>query len=417
MVIGRLRARSHRRGRRSGAARDRGARSRASIRPSTRAGPPTSIGLQAQVTGKARPVLLLLAGAIASVLLIACANVANLKLGQVLARRTELAVRAALGASRGRILRQMVVEGLVLAAVGGGLGILAAVLGVRALVHAQVRQIPRLAGGRRRPSRAGVRARWSPRWPAWSSDSRRRWRCGRGSLRQPLSRRGGEGASAPAGPDPARRPGLDPGGAQPHAADRGRTDGALAGQAAVGASRVRSPTSVLTVQLSLPSDAYGSPEKRAAFYEELTRRIGGTAGSRERGAGELPSAARHHARHLGAHRRAGRAAARVRHRSPKSTPSTRATSPPCARRWCRDAGSPTPIASGAPNVVLINKAFAEQLLKGSPPIGQRIRVNMAEPDSVLEIVGHRGRHAARGARRRSPARRCSIPSCRDLRPT
>ena len=103
-----------------------------------------AVPLAQEITGKARPVLWLLAGAIGFVLIVACANVANLHLGQAIARRGELALRSALGASRAQVIRQWLVEGVVLALLGGTLGVTLAALGVRALVAAQVSQIPRL---------------------------------------------------------------------------------------------------------------------------------------------------------------------------------------------------------------------------------------------------------------------------------
>ncbi|HWS52486.1 MAG TPA: ABC transporter permease [Pyrinomonadaceae bacterium] len=242
----------------------------------------TVTDLRAGLVGDYRQSLLILLGVVGFVLLIACVNVANLLLARASTRRKEISIRAALGASRRRIFRQLITESLVLSALGGALGLALAVWGLKLLLASVPVEFPfwmqfgldgRVVGFTAVVTLlTGALFGAAPALQASKVD-----------LNETL-KEGGRSAAAGAGQGRLRSLLVV-------------VEVALSLVLLVGAGlMMRSflrlqqvdvgldPRGVLTMGVSLPSAKYPEPEKQSAFFAQLVERLGRLPGVREAGA-------------------------------------------------------------------------------------------------------------------------------------
>jgi putative ABC transport system permease protein len=233
-------------------------------------------------TGRIRPVLLILVGAVGLLLLIACANLANLLLARAATREKEIAIRGALGAGRARLIRQLLTESLVLALAGGALGLVLAAWGVRLmrgvvpdmfpmLQHMHV-DLPVLAFTFGISILTGLLFGLAPAWRSSRSD-----------LNTTLKEAAGRSESA--------------GGSTRIRSFLLASEVALAVLLSVSAGlllrsfvRVTAvdpgvrTANILTMNLSLPEVKYDTPLKRMTFYKNLMERLDALPGVRSAGA-------------------------------------------------------------------------------------------------------------------------------------
>jgi predicted permease len=343
------------------------------------------VGLQEEFVGPVRPVLLVLLGAVGFVLLIACTNVANLLLARSASRRREMAIRAALGASRWRVVRQLLTESVLLSMAGGAAGLVLALWGVDLLVAAippaQLAQMPYLRGLSLDADvllfafglslLTGVLFGLTPALASTRTD-----------LQESLKEGGRSSGS--------------------RASARLRdllvvSEVALALVLLVGAGLLLKSLAVmlkvdpgfdarglLTMRVALPPARYAEDAQAARFYEELLRRVSQLPGVRGAAAtSNLPLAGD-----------GGTGTPQVFGRATPASELTEAHLRTVSANYFEVMG--IPVAGGrafgprdtsdAPRVLLVNKTFAERVFPGEDPVGRRLTFRFTG-ERQFEIVG------------------------------
>ena len=329
----------------------------------------TPVPLQQWVTGDVRPALWVLFGAVCVVLSIACANFAGLLMARSVVRRREMAVRTALGGSRGRLVRQSLTESCVLAMLGGAAGLLLASAGVRLLVSARpsaLAQFNRIAIDPAVLAFAlgvailtGLLFGFAPAWSAARQDAA-------GTLKQE-----GRTASAGLARYNFRRLLVT--------AEMALALVLLAGAGLLvkGFARLRAvdpgfqPERLFTIDIKLPATRYEEISKQTAFRRELLARLNAIPGAEAAMVGDAP---------LNGGEVAHKLAVEGRPAAPGDEPEVDTS---CVMGdYFRVMQTPIRAGraftalddrEGQPLVAIVNQALARQYFAGQNPIGQRIR--------------------------------------------
>jgi putative ABC transport system permease protein len=334
-----------------------------------------------RLVGQVRPALLMLLAAVGLLLLIACANVMSLLLARATTRQGEIAVRAALGASRGRIMRQLLTEGLVLALVGGAAGLALASWIVAVVKRAAPASIPRLQGVGIDPVVVGFSAGIAcvATLVFALAPAVRIVRSGDASRLK-------EGAR---GADGSERASLRRGLVVMQVAlslallvGAGLLARSLARLQAV---EVGFASDVLLAEIALPPEVYGSLDKVEAFFTALSERLNGLPGIEAAALATSPPLA------------GANDTSVYPEGEPPAAPADRrfaqirwvqgdyfgALGIPVLRGRVFDDRADGP---GAPPVVVISRNMAEKFFPGRDPIGQRLVVDLQDAVTV-EVAG------------------------------
>lgn len=332
--------------------------------------------------GDYRQGLMLLLAAVGVVLLIACANLANLLLARSTAREAEFAVRAALGASRPRLVRQLVIESVVLALLGGGLGVLVAWWARSGIVALSPAGVSRFAEAAIDARVLGVTALLSLAtalifglWPAW--------RAARPDLRSALQGGGRTGSSGP-GANRARETLI--------VAEIALTLVLLVGAGLLLQSFARmqraelgfDPVNLLTARIALPEKNYPDDERRHGFNERLLARLASLPGVKS---AELATNLPLNTGWQTSYHVSGRP-------EPADGQNPLAEMSVVSDGYFRNMG--IPLLRGrafgsedkpkAPTAVVIDQSFAEREWRGEDPLGKTLRLGGRENAVVVGIV-------------------------------
>jgi putative ABC transport system permease protein len=347
-----------------------------------------AVGLNEDYTRGSRVYLSYLLGAVAFVLLIACANVANLLLVRGSARQQELAVRMALGAVRGRVMRQLLTESLLLSLLGGVLGLLLSIWGIAALAHGMPPGYSQFIPGWEHLGLnrwvlaftilfsllAGALSGLLPAWQATKADFNETFKIG--------------GKGAEGGARRRWRNALV-------VAEVALSIVLLAGAGLLIRSFIAiiktglgfNPDNAITMRVVLPQDRYPLPEQRINFYQELIRRVAALPGVTAVGAANsLPmwgSTTIYPFQIVGqaAIPRTSQPAVDVRVAT--TTYFTAIGAPLRAGRMFTSLDD-----AKAPRVILVNEAFARRYFPGVSAVGQQLTFDGSPPNEIVGIVAN-----------------------------